>query len=225
MLVDIDPDVTEVVTRLGPGTLANQGDVRDEAFCKFVVETCAERLAEPTGLVHAAGVAGRQAPLTHLPLAEVRRVLEINLLGSFAMSQAVARRMSDTETRGAIVLLGSTGGRRGDLHDSAYAASKAGVHILAQVLALELGHAGIRVNAIAPGPIMTRMHTEYVEYLAEQESTTPERELEAIRDSIPIGRHGQPADVAEAAAWLLGGESGFVTGQTIGVDGGILPWS
>ena len=224
-LVDVADEVTEAASRLKDRTLAFHGDVVDEAFCDRVTAETAATLGPLQGLVHAAGIAGQQAPLIELPLTEIRRVLEINLIGSFVMSRSVARHMSQAGLGGAIVLLGSTGGRRGDAHDAPYAASKAGVHILAQVMALELGKAGIRVNAVAPGPIMTRMHTEYVDYLAEQTSTTPERQLEAIRQTIPIGRHGKPFDVAAAAAWLLGEDSGFITGQTIGVDGGVLPWS
>jgi NAD(P)-dependent dehydrogenase (short-subunit alcohol dehydrogenase family) len=224
-LVDVASGLAQSVARFRDRVLAFQGDVVDEAFCERVVVETATQLGPLGGLIHAAGISGQQAPVIELPLHEIRRVLETNLIGSFVMASSAARHMSRAGSGGAIVLIGSTGGRRGEARDAPYATSKAGVHILAQVMASELGGAGIRVNALAPGPILTRMHTDYVELLARETATTPEEQLEEIRRTIPIARHGRPSDVAAAAAWLLSDDAGFITGQTIGVDGGVLPWS
>jgi NAD(P)-dependent dehydrogenase (short-subunit alcohol dehydrogenase family) len=139
-----------------------------------------------------------------------RRILDVNLVGSFVASREVALRMS-ARGSGAIVNIASVSGLRGNVGRVAYGASKGGVITMTQVMAVELARHGIRVNAIAPGPIETplvrEVHTDKVraDWLAK----------------VPQGRYGTPSEIAGAALFLLDpAHSSFVTGQTICVDGG-----
>jgi NAD(P)-dependent dehydrogenase (short-subunit alcohol dehydrogenase family) len=89
-------------------------------------------------------------------------------------------------------------------------------------MALELAPFAIRVNAISPGNMATEMHFDYVRALAHDHGRTFEEELDEIRSTIPLGRHGTGEDIAAAVAWLASDDASYVTGQTIGVNGGVL---
>ncbi len=137
-------------------------------------------------------------------------MLEVNLIGSFIASREAARHMQERGT-GSIVNIASVSGIRGNTGRVAYGASKGGMIMMTKVMAAELGPLGIRVNAIAPGPIETplvrEVHTEQVR--AEWMRTVPQR------------RYGSPDEIAGAATFLLDERhSSFITGQTICVDGG-----
>ncbi len=136
------------------------------------------------------------------------------------MSRAVARAMIDQATGGAIVNIGSILGQQAVAGDAAYAASKAGVSLLTQTLALELAPLGVRVNTIAPGNMATDMHFDWLRALAQERGVPLEEEVEAMRRSIPLGRHGVGDDIAGAVAWLISDDAAYVTGQTIGVNRG-----
>ena len=162
-----------------------------------------------TGLVNSAGIAS-DVPCLDTTTALFRKIVEVNLIGSFVMAREVARCMCG-RGRGSIVNIASVSGIRGNSGRVAYGASKGGVITMTQVMAVELAPAGIRVNAIAPGPIDTPLV---------QEMHTPEARAGWI-DRVPQHRYGSPREVAGAALFLLDDDrSSFVTGQTICVDGG-----
>jgi NAD(P)-dependent dehydrogenase (short-subunit alcohol dehydrogenase family) len=125
-------------------------------------------------------------------------------------------------SEGSIVNLGSILGQRGEAGGAAYSASKAGVALFTQVLALELASHGIRVNTVAPGNMATDMHWEYVRTLAADRGMEFEEAREFVRASVPLGRHGTGDDIAGAVAWLCSRDASYVTGQTIGVNGGVV---
>jgi len=165
-----------------------------------------------TALVNCAGVRTRSA-LVDLSLEEWERVIRINLTGSFLAIKHFARSCQVNNNTGVVVNIASVnafGAVPGQPH---YVASKAGVAMLTKAAALELAAHGIRVNAIAPGPINTPM-------LAERLNEPGGREW--LEDKVPMGRLGEPADCARGIAFLLSDESSYITGVTLPIDGGWL---
>ena len=138
-----------------------------------------------------------------------RDVIDTNLGGSFFTCRAVARPMMKRRG-GAIVNMSSVVGVHGNAGQTNYAASKAGLIGLTKALAKELGSRGIRVNAIAPGYIATEL-TEVL----------PEAARDAILAATPLGRLGDPADVARAVRFLVSDAAAFITGDVLAVDGGL----
>ncbi len=186
-----------------------QLDIADEAAVIRAVERCEAEFGPITGLVNSAGIA-QDVPSLETSADLFRRILDVNVVGSFVISREIAKRMCERQ-RGSIVNIASVSGIRGNVGRVAYGASKGGVITMTQVMAVELASRGIRVNAIAPGPIETplvrEVHTDQIR--AEWLSRVPQR------------RYGQPSEIASAALFLLDHvHSGFITGQTICVDGG-----
>jgi NAD(P)-dependent dehydrogenase (short-subunit alcohol dehydrogenase family) len=212
-VVCADRDVTAARrTAAGlPGAVAVELDVTDEAACAEVV-----RSAAPLGgidrLVTCAGVHIR-VPAHLADLAEVRRVLDVNLTGTLLPAVAVARALLSAGAPGALVLIGSINSRVGQAGQVAYGAAKAGVLALARGLAAEWGSAGIRVTCVAPGLTRTPMGREALD--------DPDAVAATLRRT-PLGRIAEPEDVAAVVAHLLGPASRHVTGALVPVDGGRL---
>ena len=118
--------------------------------------------------------------------------------------------------------IGSILGQQGTANGAAYCASKGGVALFTHSLALEVAHLGIRVNTIAPGNMLTEMHLADLRERAADRDTPVETEVGAVRAMVPLDRHGTGDDVAGAVAWLASPDASYVTGQTIGVNGGVL---
>ena len=226
-LIDVSAAVEETATRLGSlhdgaRVLSLVGDVSDERFCDAAVSATVSAFGGVDVLVNLAGVGGSGTPVAETPVEEFRRVIEVNLVGTFLMSRSVARQFLRQGGGCAIVNTSSILAQQAVVGDSGYASSKAGVALLGQVLALELAPLGVRVNTIAPGNMATEMHFDYVRALAHERGTAFQEELEGVRRSIPLGRHGTGEDIAGAVAWLISDDAAYVTGQTIGVNGGVL---
>lgn len=186
-------------------------DVADEDAVVKAIARCDADAGGLTGVVNSAGI-GRDVPCLDTTASLFRSILEVNLIGSFVVAREAARCMGRRGT-GSIVNIASVSGMRGNCGRVAYGASKGGVITMTKVMAVELAPAGVRVNAIAPGPIETplvrAMHSE-------------ESRANWIR-AVPQRRYGAPKEVAGAAIFLLDpGKSSFVTGQIIGIDGGFM---
>ena len=197
----------------GARAITVAGDVTDEDDVARVFAAAAE-LGPVTGLVNNAGITAHVGDLADTPVAVVRRVVEVDLLGTLLCARAAARVMSTSRggAGGAIVNVSSAAATLGSPHEYVhYAAAKAGVEAMTVGLAKELADQGVRVNAVAPGMVATGIHAA---------AGDPDR-LERVLPRIPMGRAGQPGEVAPAVAWLLGPDAGYVTGASIRVAGGL----
>ena len=231
VLIDVSADVTATAERLGstgdakarPGQVALGlvADVSDERACAAAVDRAVSAIGGVDVLVNNAGIGGPDTDVTGTSLTEFRRVLDVNLTGTFLMCRAVAKVMIGQGSGGAIVNLGSVFGQQGVAGGAAYCASKAAVALLTHSLALELAPRGIRANTIAPGNMATEMHWDELRSRAARSGTGFDEQVEMVRTSVPLGRHGTGDDIAGVVAWLVSPDAGYVTGQTIGVNGGI----
>ncbi len=226
-LLDVAPEVTDTAERLaalraGATVLALVGDVTDEQFVERAVAETAARLGGLDLLVNNAAIGGPSTTLVETPPEVIRRVLEVNLVGPFLLARAAAAVMIEQGRGGSIVNLGSMLGQQGWARASAYCASKGGIALLTHSLSLELAPHGIRVNTIAPGNMATEMHWEYLRTEAERTGTSFEEQAARVAGSVPLGRMGAGDDVAGAVAWLVSDDAAYVTGQTIGVNGGVV---
>ena len=160
-------------------------------------------------LVLCAGVS-HTGLLTDMTDEQWHHVMDVNVSGAFYLIRSLAPGMVSRRS-GSIVTISSMWGRSGASCEAAYSASKAAIIGLTQALAKELGPSGVRVNCIAPGVIDTKMMDEH-----------SEETKQMLAEETPLGRLGTGEDVAKAAAFLLGEDACFITGQTLGVDGGYL---
>jgi NAD(P)-dependent dehydrogenase (short-subunit alcohol dehydrogenase family) len=225
-LLDINPAVISTAERISstrtPGqVIAIVADVADEVGCEAAIAQAAGALGGIDALVNNAGIGGPDTRVVDTAFADFWRVVQVNLGSAFLGSRAAARLMIEQQTAGSIVHLGSIFGQQGVAGGAGYCASKAAVALLTQSLALELAPYGIRVNTIAPGNMATEMHWDELRSRAAAAGTTFQHQLELVVSSVPLGRHGTGADIAGAVTWLVSDDARYVTGQTIGVNGGV----
>ncbi|WUR15157.1 acetoacetyl-CoA reductase [[Empedobacter] haloabium] len=185
-------------------------DVADQAACQRGVARVVEQLGAVDILVNNAGIT-RDGPLHRMSQEQWQDVIHTNLDSMFNMTRAVIEGMR-TRGYGRIVNLSSVNGRRGQAGQVNYAAAKAGVIGFTRALALENARRGITVNAVAPGYCDTAMVA----------AVRPDV-LEQIVAGIPLGRLGRPEEVARVCAFLADEASGYITGATIDVNGGLYP--
>jgi NAD(P)-dependent dehydrogenase (short-subunit alcohol dehydrogenase family) len=155
-----------------------------------------------------------------LELQDWRRVLDVNLTGTFLTTKVFARRMIDQGEGGRLILTSSLFGLRGGVENGAYSASKFGVIGLAQSLAAELAPHGILVNAVCPGQIDTEMMQQLFRDRAALTGKTEEEIARTLVSRIPMGRLGNLPELADTYVYLASELSRYVTGQSLVVDGG-----
>jgi NAD(P)-dependent dehydrogenase (short-subunit alcohol dehydrogenase family) len=188
-----------------------QVDISDSGAVNSMALAVADSYGAISGLVNAAGY-NRHGAVSEADDETWIGLIDIHLLGVLRLCRAFYPALR--ESRGAVVNFSSIGGRVGRPKRAPYAAAKAGVEGLTRTLAIEWAPDAIRVNAVVPGIINTRMVQQNIEQgLVDADS---------LKRGIPLGRFGEPADVAQAVAFLLSAKAGYITGQSLVVDGGVL---
>jgi 3-oxoacyl-[acyl-carrier protein] reductase len=207
------PDTLAAIAATGRRAMALAVNVADADAVEAAVARVAGDLGPPTILVNNAGLL-REGTLARFALADWDAVQDVNLRAVFLMTRAVQPHMRAAGW-GRVVNLTSIGAL-GAFGLSAYSAAKAGLHGLTKSLAIELGRFGVTVNAVAPGLTETTMITEMSHRAG---VSVDQMRADALRD-IPIGRLGQPEDIAQAVSFFADDRSGFVSGQILYVCGG-----
>lgn len=207
--------VVEQIRGEGGAAVSIACDVSCEDDVSRAFDACEDHFRPPTGLVNSAGILGKRSTLADISLDRWRETFETNVVGTFLCSREAVRRMAVTDADVAsaqnraivnVTSMAAVKGAAGEFID--YAASKGAIDSMTLGLAREVASKGIRVNAVRPGLIETDMNIRNSDRLTELVGT------------VPMGRCGQPSEVAEAIVWLLSGRASYVTGTTIDVAGG-----
>ncbi len=200
--------VVDAVKAAGGRAVALQGDMAIEDDVERVFDAAVAQLGPLTHFVHSAGIPGKLSRLEAASAATLREVIDVNLYGGLLCARAAVRRMSTANggSGGSIVMLGSIASVTGGAGEYVfYAAAKGGIDALTIGLAREVAKEGIRFNTIRPGPTKTEIHE-------------PGR-LERITPLLPMGRPGEPQEIAEAILFLLSDAASYISGATLNVSG------
>ena len=185
-------------------------DVRHENDVRDLVDKTVSRFGGLDVAVNNAGTEGKPSAVTEQSTESYNATFETNVLGTL-LSMKHELRIMQAQGRGSIVNISSTFGKRGGAGASVYSASKHAVEGLTQSAALEAAASGVRVNAVAPGPIDTDMLSRFTE--------TADRKASLVA-GVPLKRAGRPEEIAQTIVFLASDKAPFITGQVIGVDGG-----
>ena len=200
--------VAEEIRAMGQRAIVVAGDIAQEVTMDALADRTLQELGKITILINNAGGAGPNSPLK-MGGNDFSAVLAWNVTPAYLMIQKTAKAMREAGG-GAVINISSVAARYAQKHFSAYGAAKAALNQLTRNLAQDLGPA-IRVNAIEPGTIMTEALAPFL---------TPER-TERMLSSTPMGRLGQPEDIAASALFLVSPAASWITGKILGVDGGV----
>ena len=193
----------------GYNVAVTKGDVRNSEDVKAMISAAVETFGSLDILVNNAGVT-KDKPMAMMSEEDWDLVLDINLKGAFFCTKLAAKQMI-RQRSGRIVNIASVAGRYGNPGQANYSASKAGLIGLTKTTAKEFASRGVTCNAVAPGFIQSKMT-----------DALPDEVRKKYLDYIPLGRFGTPDDVANVVAFLASDESGYVTGQVIDIDGGLV---
>ena len=213
ILVQDATKVANEIVAAGGQAIPLQASIADRAQVKAAVAKLREAFGPVTILVNNAGITGF-VPFEELSDQQWDKMMEINLKGTFIVTQVVIPDMKAAGW-GRIVNISSSSAQSGAANMAHYSASKGGVIALTKTLAREYGPAGITCNTIPPRFVMNTVMSD-----AAFGSESQRQHREAMIEAGPIRRQGEPEDIAGACAWLVSDEAGYVTGQTVGVNGG-----
>ncbi len=204
-------ETVQLVEQAGGRALWRTLDIRDEEAVEQVVSELWRELGRVDILINNAG-GNFLAPAANMRPKGFRSVIDINVIGTFMMSSAVARRMIDDGQGGRIINMSATNAERGSPMMVHSGASKAGINSMTETLAVEWGGAGITVNAILPGPVRTEGSVERL--------WTDQELVDRLEGRIPLGRFAYPDDITPLALFLASPGAAFITGSLLVVDGG-----
>jgi 3-oxoacyl-[acyl-carrier protein] reductase len=202
-------EATALIEGLGRRSLSIQADAADEGAADGVVKGVLEAFGKVDILVNNAGVT-RDDLIMRMTSEAWREVLETNLFGAFWMIKAVTRPMLKARG-GRIINITSVSGQAGQMGQANYSSAKAGLIGLTKATARELASRGITCNAVAPGFVLTELTKDL-----------PEPLMAEITARTPLGRFGTTEEIADAVAFLVSDEAGYITGQVLAVDGGLV---
>lgn len=202
-------EVAKEITDMGRKAILVQGSVADFATCQAMVAKVIAELGKVDILVNNAGIT-RDGLLMRMSSEDWDAVLTTNLKGVFNCTKAVIKPMMKQRS-GKIVNMASVVGETGNPGQANYAAAKAGVIGFTKTIAKEIASRGINVNAVAPGFVATDMT-----------KVLPDKVKEAMAAGIPLGRAGDPQDIANAVLFLVSDNAAYITGQVLNVDGGMV---
>lgn len=208
--VDAGAELVAELRALGARAEFVKTDVRFEAEVEVLVAVAVDRFGRLDVAVNAAGTEGVPAPITDITTTSYAEAFDTNVLGTLLSIKHEMQSMAG-QGGGSIVNISSTMGERGAPNSALYVASKHAVEGLTKASALDGAAAGVRVNAIAPGPVQTAM--------LDRLTGTPENKAAYLRN-IPLGRAGQPDEIADAILFVSSEKASFITGQIIRVNGG-----
>lgn len=210
-VLDIDADAAVATANGLPGAIGLGAAINDETAVVAAFDRFTDEVGTPDIVVNNAGIV-RFGPLAELSVEDWRSTVDVNLTGTFVVARQAAVRMA-ANGGGSIVNLTSINGISPGPYAGAYGSTKAAIALLTQQLAIEFGPAGVRVNAVAPGLIDGGM--------SEPIYADP-RTREARSAKVPLGRLGTVDDIARAVLWMASDEAGYITGQNLVVDGGVV---
>ena len=205
-------DTRVEIERTGGKAVTVQADVSKMADTQNLIDQTYQQLGRCDILVNNAGIE-KDAEFWNVTEADYDAVLNVNLKGAFFLTQAFVRRLREAKQPGRIINISSVHEDMVFPHFSTYCASKGAMRMLMRNLSVELGPLGITVNNIAPGAIATPINKSLLE---------DKPKLDALLKNIPLGRMGEPEEVASLAAFLASDEAAYVTGSTYVVDGGLM---
>ena len=221
----LEAEVAEIEA-LGREALAMVADINNSQKVDQVVAKTLEKFGRIDILIHCAAIRGPVGtPVVELSEKDWRAIVDVNLNGSFLISKAVAKSMITKGEGGRIVHIASMAGTHGVAGSGAYCSSKYGVIGLVKTLALELGEYKINVNAINPGAIITNLRDEAFAKMAKDQGITwdeaREKDYQKMSANIPLGRLGTTDEIADLALFLVSDMSTYITGEAIGIGGGL----
>jgi 3alpha(or 20beta)-hydroxysteroid dehydrogenase len=211
-------ETAEAVRAAGGDCVAHATDVTSEEQVAGMVEAATSRWGRLDWLANNAGIEGPAGPIEEFSTEGFRQVMEVNVLGVF-LGMKHALPVMHRQGGGRIVNTASVAGLYATPRLVAYGASKHAVIGMTRTAAIENARRGIAVNAVCPGPQASRMMESIEQRVAPDNPAAMHAAYEA---TVPMGRYGDPAEVAQVAAWLLAEAPSYLTGQTIVVDGGLL---
>lgn len=212
--IDLCRQVVEEIQQNGGSAIAVQTDVTDSSDVKYMVQRTIAEFGKIDGAFNNAGVLLDSGRIHEMDDDVLQRSWEVNVLGVWLCMKAELEAMIEQGHGGSIVNDSSRNGLRADIKRPAYTATKHAVAGLTKAAALDYARMNIRVNGICPGPIDTDM-------MRAVDRGDPEMRRR-IESAVPLARYGQPEEVGELVAWLLSDRASYLTGQMVGIDGGLL---
>ena len=224
VLADLQIEKTEAqaeqLRQQGQDATAAALDVSDGVAVESFFEKLETERKRVDILVNSAGVGQQVGPVVEMSQQEWDRVLSVTLTGTFLCCRSAGAIMERQES-GSIVNLASINGQNPAALVAAYNVAKAGVINLTRTLAIELAAYGVRVNAVSPGPVYTDFNKSNMLQRSRSLDISEEEMIERVRAAVPLGRWGEPTDIASAVAFLCSPDAAWITGEILRVSGGM----